>query len=301
MKRILVTGGTGQLGMELLRQPWRPDIELWAPGRAELDLADQDAIRAAIADKRPDCVINAAAYTAVDIAEDDASNAFLANCQGPVWLAEETAKAAIPLLHVSTDYVFRGDGSEPYGEEDPVNPIGVYGASKAAGELAVRSINARSVIVRTAWVLSAYRSNFLKTMLRLAADRPKLRVVSDQIGCPTSAADLASAIVKIALRQIDDPSAPVGTYHFVNGGEASWYDLAVEIFRLSKLNGGPAADVDPISTSEFPTRARRPANSRLATDKISRDYSIRPREWRAAVADIITELDRAGTLKELVR
>ena len=301
MKRILITGGTGQVGIELVRQPWRSDIEIWAPGRAELDLANPDAIRAAIADKRPACVINAAAYTAVDAAENDAANAFLANCQGPAWLAEETAKTATPLIHVSTDYVFRGDSSGTHGEDDPVDPVGVYGASKAAGEFAVRSINARSVIVRTAWVLSAHRSNFLKTMLRLAADRPTLRVVADQIGCPTSAADLASALSTIALRHIDDESAPTGTYHFVNAGEASWHDLAAEIFRLSRSVGGPSADVEPIASSEFPTRARRPANSRLASDKISRDFGIHPRKWRAAVADIIAELDRTGMLKEFVR
>jgi dTDP-4-dehydrorhamnose reductase len=301
MRRILITGGTGQLGIELLRQAWPASVQIHAPSRSELDLGDAHSIRAAIEGESWACVINSAAYTAVDAAESDAANAFLANCQAPACLAEMTAMAGVPLIHVSTDYVFSGDKAEPYRENDPISPVGVYGASKAAGELAVRTINPRSVILRTAWVLSAHRSNFLKTMLRLGANRPTLRVVADQRGCPTSAADIAGAIATIALRLINDESAPSGTYHFVNSGEASWHELAVEIFRLSAMHGGPTADVEPIATSEYPTAASRPANSRLATDKIDRDYGIKSRDWQPAVAEIIAELDQAGELKELVR
>lgn len=301
MPKILITGGTGQLGIELLRRPWRHDVEIVAPLRAEFDLVNAAAIGGFIDRIQPDCVINAAAFTAVDAAEDDPANAFLTNCQGPALLAAATAKAGTPLVHLSTDYVFAGDGTGVHDEDDPIGPIGVYGASKAAGELAVRAINPRSVVVRTAWVLSAHRSNFLKTMLRVAAERPSLRVVTDQRGCPTSAADLAAALATIALREVDDQNAPAGIYHFVNSGDASWHELAVEIFRLSRPRGGPAAEVEPITTGEFSTRARRPANSRLSTSKIERDFGITPRDWRAAVADIIAELDENGELKEFVR
>ena len=301
MRKILITGGTGQLGIELMRQSWPDGIELQAPSRKVLDLADARSIETNIARESWACVINAAAYTAVDAAESDAGSAFLANGLGPALLAEATAKAGIPLIHLSTDYVFSGEEGRPYREDDPVCPVSVYGASKAAGELAVRTINPRSIILRTAWVLSAHRSNFLRTMLRLATHRPSLRVVADQRGCPTSAADLAAAIAAISLRLVEHVDAPVGTYHFVNSGEASWSELAIEIFRLSAEHGGPASEVEPIATSEFPTAARRPANSRLATDKINCSFGISPREWRAAVADIVAELDRNGTLKEFVR
>lgn len=298
MRRLLITGGTGQLGIELLRATWPSDVEVIAPGRDEIDLGSRQSIQNLIDGQAWDCVINSAAYTAVDAAEDDPGNAFIANCQGPAWLAEATARARIPLVQVSTDYVFRGDGTQPYAEDDPVGPVGVYGASKAAGELAVRTINPRSVVLRTAWVLSAHRSNFLKTMLRLAVSRDSLGVVADQHGCPTAAVDIAEALMTIALRLMDDSSAPIGTYHFVNSGEATWHELALEIFRLSGQYGGPTAEVKPITTADFPTKAKRPANSRLSTAKIGQDFGIVPRDWRSAVADIVAELDRSNSLRE---
>jgi dTDP-4-dehydrorhamnose reductase len=299
MRNLLITGGTGQLGIELIRHSWPKDVRVHAPSRAELDLGRPDSIRDILGSARWDCVINAAAYTAVDLAEDDAGNAFLANCQGPAWLAEATAKCGIPIIHVSTDYVFAGDSLRPYSEEDPICPINIYGASKAAGEIAVRSNNPRSVIVRTAWVLSPHRSNFLKTMLRLAAERDRLRVVADQRGCPTSATDLAGALAIVAKQAIEDPASS-GTYHFCNAGDASWHELALEILGQSASLGGPFADVDPINTSDFPTRAKRPANSQLVTGKISRNFGINPRNWRLAVADIMAELGGTSALKELV-
>jgi dTDP-4-dehydrorhamnose reductase len=301
LRKVLITGGTGQVGLELMRQAWPAYVEPYAPSRQMLDFSSPDSIREAINREAWSCVINSAAYTAVDAAEDNAGLAFEANCQGPAWLAEATAKAGIPLIHLSTDYVFSGEASEAYSEDDPICPIGVYGASKAAGELAVSSANPRTVVIRTAWVLSPHRSNFLKTMLRLASDRPNLRVVADQLGCPTSAGDIANAVMKIALRQIEDPNAPVGTYHFVNCGKASWQELASEILRMSAANGGPSATVEAIGTAEFPTKAKRPANSQLATQKIARDYGIEPRDWRQAVADIIAELGRMENWKEIVR
>ena len=298
MRSILVTGGTGQLGIELQRQQWPDGVRVHAPTRDELDLGRPDSIRAILAGGAWDCVINPAAYTSVDAAEDEPGDAFLANCQGPAWLAEATAKRGIPLIHVSTDYVFAGDSDRPYTEDDPIGPAGVYGASKAAGELAVRSANPRCVIVRTAWVLSAHRSNFLKTMLRLAAGRDSLSVVADQHGCPTSASDIAATLAAIAGRLMGDTDAPTGIYHFVNSGEASWHELAIEILRLSAERGGPTAEVRAIGTDQFPTKARRPANSRLSIAKIERDFGIRARGWREAVADIMSDLDQTNALRE---
>lgn len=230
MRRLLITGGTGQIGTELLRRAWPDDVQVIAPRRGEIELGNKESIEAVVGREPWDCIINSAAYTAVDAAEDDPGSAFIANCQGPAWLAVAAARAHIPIIQISTDYVFRGDGTEPYAEDDPIGPVSVYGASKAAGELAVRTINPRSVVLRTAWVLSAHRSNFLKTMLKLAATRDSLGVVADQRGCPTAAADIADAVMTIALRLMEDSAAPVGTYHFVNSGEATWHELALEIF-----------------------------------------------------------------------
>ncbi|MES2497190.1 MAG: dTDP-4-dehydrorhamnose reductase [Pseudomonadota bacterium] len=286
MRNILVTGGQGQVGLELARQAWPVDMSLHFPVRGELDIASQASVAAYLRGKSFDAIINCAAYTAVDKAEEDRDLAFLVNGEAPGWLAD----TGIPLVHVSTDYVFDGSGSGFYAEDDAVSPLGVYGASKREGERAVEAGQSRSVILRTAWVLSAHRANFLKTMLRVGADNPILRVVDDQRGCPTSATDIAAALHAIALRLIEDPSAPLGIYHFVNAGEASWCELAREIFTLSAAAGGPSAAVEAITTADYPTPAKRPANSRLSTAKIIADYGIYPRDWRAAVRDIIDEL-----------
>lgn len=285
-RAILVTGGQGQIGLELARQAWPADMSIHYPTRAELDIASQASLAAYLRGRPFDAIINCAAYTAVDRAEEERDLAFLVNGEAPGWLAD----TGIPLVHVSTDYVFDGSKDGYYGEDDPVAPLGVYGASKREGERAVEAGQSRSVILRTAWVISARRSNFLKTMLRVGATTPKLRVVDDQRGCPTSAADIADALRTIALRLIDKPAAPLGIYHFVNAGEASWCELAREIFALSAAAGGPAAEVEAIPTADYPTPAKRPANSRLSTAKIAADYGIHPRDWRAAVRDIIGEL-----------
>jgi dTDP-4-dehydrorhamnose reductase len=291
-RHILITGGAGQVGLELQAHAWPEDVVVHAPGRDDLDLADPASVRAAFAVRPYSAVINSAAWTAVDKAEDAVADAFLANAQGPAVLAEVTRQAGVPLVQVSTDYVFDGSADRPYVESDPVGPLGVYGASKLAGELAVRSGNPRSAVLRTAWVLSVHRANFLKTMLRLAESRDRLGVVGDQIGCPTSARDIARALAVITLRLMDDPDAPTGVYHFVNAGETSWAGLAREIFALSRAAGGPSAEVDAITTDQYPTPAKRPANSRLETTKLSRDFGIQPRDWRAAVAEIVAELNK---------
>lgn len=292
---ILVTGGAGQVGQELAAAAWPDNVVLHTPTRADLDLASIDSVRAAFAKTPFSAVINSGAYTAVDKAEADVAAAFAANAMGPAVLAEVTREAGIPLIQVSTDYVFDGSDDGFYAENDPVGPLGVYGASKLAGELGVRSGNPRSVVLRTAWVLSVHRANFLKTMLRLAADRPLLRVVDDQHGCPTSARDIAAALRTITLRMIEDDQAPVGVFHFVNAGETTWAGLAREVFALSAASGGPSAAVEGITTADYPTPARRPANSRLATSKLTRDYGVAPRAWQDAVAEIVAELNAERT------
>ncbi|MCZ8172525.1 MAG: dTDP-4-dehydrorhamnose reductase [Brevundimonas sp.] len=287
---ILVTGGTGQVGLELLRQSWPADVTVLAPGRSELNLLSGESIAAWFTGRQIDCIINSAAYTAVDLAEDNAGAAFLANAQGPAWLADIARVRDIPLLHISTDYVFDGALDRYYREDDPVAPLGVYGASKLAGELAVRAGAPRHVILRTAWVISGQRSNFLKTMLRLAGERPELRVVADQHGCPTSASDIAVALRTIALRHLRDPKAPCGTYHFVNAGSTTWHGLTEAIIEASAAYGGPNASVIPIGSADYPQKARRPGNSRLDTSRLTQDFGIAPRHWQTIVSEIVAEL-----------
>ncbi|MGQ4275113.1 dTDP-4-dehydrorhamnose reductase [Terrihabitans sp. B22-R8] len=287
---ILVTGGAGQVGLELQRFAWPQGINVVAPGRDELDLARPDSIEAYVASRRWGAIINSAAYTAVDKAESEVATAWAINALAPAVLAHAAARVETPIVQVSTDYVFDGAKDGIYLENDPVGPVGVYGASKEGGEQAVRTANPRHAIVRTAWVVSAHRANFVKTMLRVGAERPVLRVVGDQRGCPTSAADLAAALARIALRLADDSDAPVGTYHFVNAGETSWHGFAEEIFAQARERNGPQPEVQAITTADYPTPARRPANSRLSTAAIERDFGIVPRHWQAALADIIAEL-----------
>lgn len=294
---ILITGGAGQVGLELLAARWPDYVVLHAPTRSELNLGDAKSVQAAFVATPFSAVINSGAHTAVDKAETEVAAAFVANAMGPAILADITREAGIPLIQVSTDYVFDGSKNDSYVESDPVGPLGVYGASKLAGEMAVRSGNPRSVVLRTAWVLSVHRANFLKTMLRLATDRPALRVVGDQHGCPTSARDIAAALKTITLRMIADPSAPTGVYQFVNAGETTWAGLASEIFALSAATGGPTAAVEAIPASEYPTPAKRPTNSRLSTAKLTHDYGIAPRPWQAAVAEIVTELHTERTVR----
>ena len=287
---VLVLGGAGQVGLELQRLAAGSGLGCVAPTRAELDLLDEAAVRAAVSSRPFACVINAAAYTAVDKAESDRDAAWAVNAEVPARLAAATAAAGIPLVHVSTDYVFDGGKAAAYEVDDPVAPLGVYGASKEAGERGVRAGNPRHAVVRTAWVVSPHRANFVKTMLRLAAERPALRVVDDQHGTPTVAADLAGALLAVARRLATDPAAPAGTFHFANAGETTWCGLARETLALSASRGGPSVPVEGIATSDYPTPARRPANSRLSTARITADYGIVPRDWRTALADVVAAL-----------
>ena len=288
-RAILLTGGGGQVGTELRRLA-PEDFEIVAPGRDDLNLADSEAIARQVGTRRWAAVINSGAYTAVDKAESDSVTAWQVNAMGPVALARATAEAGIPLLQLSTDYVFDGAKPSAYVEDDPVGPLGVYGASKEAGEQAVRTGNPRHIVLRTAWVVSPHGGNFVKTMLRLAETRDELRVVDDQHGCPTSAGDIAAALIVIARRLIEDPGAPVGAYHFVNDGDATWCGLAREIFARAEAHGRRSPRVAAIGTADYPTPARRPANSRLDTGKLARDFGLTPRPWRTAVAEVVDTL-----------
>ena len=282
---ILVTGGTGQVGTELRRR----SNAVVAPGRREMNLNDPAAITAMIASRPWAAVINAAAYTAVDQAESEIAVAWMANAVAPAVIAAETARLGIPLLHVSTDYVFAGDKLTPYLPNDATGPLGTYGASKLAGEIAVRCGNPAHIILRTAWVVSAHGNNFLKTMLRLGAERDRLAVVADQIGCPTGAGDIADTLLALTARMTGG-YGPAGTYHFVNAGEASWHTLAEAIFAAAGQRGRRVPEVAAITTADYPTPARRPGNSRLDTASLAVTLGITPRPWRAAIDDILCEL-----------
>jgi dTDP-4-dehydrorhamnose reductase len=287
---ILILGGAGQVGTELRAFPWPEGVRVHAPSREALDITDEAAVARTLAEHDWAAVINTAAYTAVDKAESEVAAAWRLNALAPAILAAETARKNIPLVHVSTDYVFDGSGSGPYEPEAPIGPTSVYGASKAAGEMAVRSGNPRHAIVRTAWVVSPHRGNFVKTMLRLAAERDKLTVVNDQHGCPTSAADLAAALATIALRLAGDEAAPTGTFHCVNAGATTWHGFAEAIVAGHARRGGRAIPVEGIPTSAYPTPARRPANSQLSTASLTAAYGLTPRPWSQALDDILDRL-----------
>jgi len=287
--KLLVLGAGGQVGHELCRLAWPVGYSVAAFDRAGLDITEREKVFAAVTRERPDIVVNAAAYTAVDRAESEPEAAWAGNCTGPANLAAACHEASIPLIHLSTDYVFDGTKTGPYREDDPVKPLGVYGESKEAGDRAVGDALPQHVILRTAWVYSAHGHNFVKTMLRLAADRPALRVVADQIGSPTSAGDIAAAIGVIVARLVAG-STLWGTYHFAGGGAVSWHGFAEAIFELASPWRGPPPLVEAITTADYPTPARRPANSVLDCRRIGEAFGIVPRPWREVLAEVIGEL-----------
>lgn len=290
--RILVAGRSGQVASSLAEAAGqRPGYELTCLGRPELDITDRQGVGAAIDAAAADIVINAAAYTAVDQAETEPDAARAGNEAGPRNLAEATAEKGVPLIHLSTDYVFNGEGSRPYCEDDPTDPLGVYGASKLAGERAVAAANPRHLILRTAWVYGAYGKNFLKTMLRVAGERDELRVVADQHGAPTSSHDIASGLLDLAGLVLEGGSGtPWGTYHMAARGEAVWADFADAIFEASARAGGPSASVVRITTAEYPTPARRPQYSVLDSSALERSFGVRLPDWREPVGDIVARV-----------
>jgi dTDP-4-dehydrorhamnose reductase len=285
-----VTGGGGQVGTELTRRAQNWDIQIQALTRRELDITQPEMVRDILGDARPDVVINAAAYTAVDKAEDDAEAAFAVNHAAPGHIAAACADLGIPLIHISTDYVFDGTRKGAYKEEDPVRPLGVYGASKEAGERAVRESARRHVIMRTSWVYATHGGNFVRTMLRVGAERDSLRVVADQTGTPTFAGDIADAALSIAGKIAGQQEAPWGTYHYTAKGETTWHGFAEAIFASSETALGRRPLLEAIATSEYPTPAKRPANSILDCTKIDTNFSPPRRSWREGLAEVLDEL-----------
>ena len=303
---ILVTGGTGQLASALAAPTLAAPTLATNPlatnalatnslatnagvsriGRPEFDFDRPETIEAAFRAAAPRLVVNAAAYTAVDAAETDADAAYRANRDGPAILARLCARADIPLIHVSTDYVFDGDKPDPYSETDPVAPRGVYGASKLAGEEAVIASNAKVIVLRTAWVYAATGKNFVRTMLTVGKNRPRLTVVGDQHGCPTTASDLADAILAIVARLDATGWQPAyrGIFHAAGSGATTWHGLAVATFEEASRHGANVPEVVPILTADWPTPAKRPANSRLDCTKLYDVFGVRLPQWRDSLA-----------------
>ncbi|MVS97911.1 dTDP-4-dehydrorhamnose reductase [Devosia marina] len=282
--KLLVIGQDGQVARAMAFVGSADNI-VTCVGRPELDLTDPASVRAAIDRHKPDIVINPAAYTAVDKAESEVELAYAINRDGAAGVAAAAAEAGLPIVHISTDYVFGGDKAEPYLESDPTGPTGVYGASKLAGEHAVAAVNPAHVVLRTAWVYAPWGHNFARTMLRLAADRDVVRVVVDQQGTPTYAPDIAQAVLAVCRTIVASPDGKDwrGVFHLTNEGATTWAGFASEVFAQSAARGGPSARVEPITTADYPTPARRPANSRLDTGRFTRTFGHRMSDWRDAV------------------
>lgn len=290
--RVLVTGRNGQLAMSLNeRVAARETIELVCVGRPEIDLADPRATAAAIRDLAPDVVINAAAYTNVDLAEQERELAYRVNAEAAGELAEAAAKIGAPIIQLSTDYVFDGESDRPWREDDPINPVNEYGASKAAGDALVRAANPRHLVLRTSWLVSPFGRNFVRTIVEAARTKSVLRIVSDQRGRPTSALDLAEAILKILDSEIFRDGSSLGrTYHVANDGEASWYEIAREVMAECGRLGAAVANVEPIATSDWPSAARRPRYSVLDCSRLMHDFGDGLPPWPVSVRGIVRRL-----------
>jgi dTDP-4-dehydrorhamnose reductase len=292
--RIAVTGREGQVVRSLIERSANAGHEVIPVGRPSLDLGgDAEAIESALVTASPQAIISAAAYTAVDRAETEGDLAFAINERGARAVAEAARFLDVPLIHLSTDYVFDGTKTAPYVEKDATRPAGIYGASKLAGEKAVLEVHDNLAIIRTEWVYSPFGSNFAKTMLRLAIDRDEVAVVGDQRGNPTSALDIADGLLCIAenLASSDDV-AQRGIFHMTAQGEATWAEFAETIFSASASLNGPTAQVRQITTAEYPAATQRPLNSRLDCSKLARIHGIRLPEWRTSVPDIVRRLVR---------
>ena len=283
--RVLVAGKAGQLGLALRARLAADGHDVTVLGRPELDLTKPETIRAAVKVLEPEVVINAAAYTAVDRAEDEPDAAMAVNRDGAGLLAAAARSAGAPFVQVSTDYVFDGTKGAPYTEEDATSPTGAYGASKLAGEAAAMKANPRTLVLRTAWVCSADGANFVRTMLRLGQERPELRVVDDQRGAPIFADDLAAAISAMLPRLHASPEGDpaFGVFHLSGTPYTTWYGFAVAIFGGTGARALPSPVLHPIATADYPTKARRPADSRLDCTKIAAIHGIAPPDWRPAL------------------
>ena len=298
--RLLVTGTEGQVARSLAELAG-PDLEIVRIGRPALDLAAPGDVAALFAAERPDAIVSAAAYTAVDKAESEPELAFAINGEGAGAVARAAAALGVPVIHISTDYVFDGTTERGLREDDPTGPIGVYGASKLAGEEAVAAATPNHAILRTAWVYAPFGANFVRTMLRVAKARDELTVVADQHGTPTAAPDIAAAVVAVARNLVARPEdmSLRGIFHMTaSGGPTTWADFATEIFRLSAARGGPSAKVTPIPTSAYPTPAKRPAWSFLDGTKLATVHGVTLPDWRKGLETVIDRLDAAGEWRE---
>lgn len=280
---VLVTGANGQLGQSLRHiAPQFSDIDFVFCDSSQLDITDRAQIESVFSHYQPQFCINTAAYTAVDKAETEPEKAYSVNATGPEYLAKACSEFGTTLVHISTDFVFDGTQNTPYTETDPTAPLGVYGASKLAGEQAIQYYSQTYYIIRTSWVYSPFGNNFMKTMLRLARERDSLSVVNDQVGSPTNALDLAATLVELIQKDQVMDAHPYGIYHFSNEGQCTWYEFAKAIFKKKSI----AILIQPISTNQFPTPARRPAYSVLSKGKIKQALNIQISDWKTALSKI---------------
>jgi dTDP-4-dehydrorhamnose reductase len=290
--RLAVTGRDGQVARALVEAGPTLGIDVAAVGRPELDLALPETVLPALAGVRPNIVVNAAAYTAVDQAEAETEQANAVNATGAGAVAATARALGLPVIHLSTDYVFDGEKAAPYTEEDPTAPATVYGRSKLAGEKAVAAASPDHVILRTAWVYSPHGKNFVRTMLALAANRNEVRVVADQRGCPTYAPDIAVAVLAVARNLLNSPgdSRLRGVFHLAGSGETTWAEFAEAIFNSGAVKGGHRPAVIPIRSVDYPTPARRPKNSRLDCAKLARVHGVQLPEWRVSLKACLDRL-----------
>lgn len=299
-KRYLVTGLDGQVVQSLIQQAANDaSVEIISVGRPKLDLARPDTIATAVMEVKPDLIISAAAYTAVDQAESESALAHAVNTDGPSALAETAAKLDIPIVHISTDYVFDGAKRTPYSEDDALSPLGVYGLSKLGGEKAVAAATNDYAILRTAWIYSPFGKNFLKTMLRVAEGRDVVNVVDDQFGNPTSALDIADAVLAVSRGLLASSNPALrGVFHMTATGDASWAHFAEEIFKASAEVGGPSARVTRIPSSDYPTPARRPTNSRLDCAKLFDVFGVSLPHWQSSTRQTVAEVIKTARATE---
>ncbi len=289
MTGILLLGAAGQVGREITALAAARGVELAGLDHTALDICDPVAVARALEGHRPEVVINAAAFTGVDKAESEPATAARVNAFAPGLIAERCARYRIPMVHISTDYVFSGAKPTAYVEGDPVEPLGVYGRTKAAGEAAVRAAWDQHVILRTSWVFGAHGHNFLKTVLRLAGERERLTIVADQKGSPTATRDLAEALLKVAEAAARG-DARFGTYHFAGRGTTTWHGFASEIVRRAARHTGRTPQVAAITTADYPTPARRPMNSELASHLFERTFGYAAAPWQERVAEVVDQL-----------
>ncbi len=297
--RLIVTGKQGQIARGLAERGPAHGVDVTLVGRPELDLVDAESVARVLASVRGDVIVNAAAYTKVDEAEIEAEAAFRINALGAGAVARAAALRGLPMLHLSTDYVFDGLLDRPYREDDPVGPLGVYGSSKLAGERAIAQAHPCATIIRTSWVYSPYGVNFVRAMLRLSETRDTVSVVDDQRGAPSSALDLADGLIVVARKLCRDPTnaALSGVFHMTGAGEASWADFAEEVFAEAARHGRPRVAIRRIGTKDYPTPARRPANSRLSNCKLARLYSVALPDWRLSVRACVGRILKHANIK----